>query len=163
MSSRLGKEVNSLKFCAAFSLSTSLQMGAPTAPALGKVFRNAGEMGFHTVQGIRKPRGSNNLADCDRKERLAILSGKFTFKLKMKVSFMEFQVRPRALEHSSGWISKLELFPTQLKNYGKVLLMCELDRHFLKGNPLASSTLESVFIEEIASSLQGAPAIKSQI
>ncbi|GFU44998.1 hypothetical protein TNCV_4235081 [Trichonephila clavipes] len=84
-----------------------------------------------TVQGVRKPRGSNNLADCDRKERLVILSGKFTFKLKMKISFIEFQVSPRALEHSSGWISKLELSPTQFEEI-RESTSDELDRHFLK-------------------------------
>ncbi|GFR30014.1 hypothetical protein TNCT_513271 [Trichonephila clavata] len=68
-----------------------------------------------TVQGVRKPRRSNNLADCERKERLVILSGKFTFKLKIKVSFTELQVSPRALEHSSGWISKLEVSSTQFE------------------------------------------------
>ncbi|GFS65824.1 hypothetical protein TNIN_484681 [Trichonephila inaurata madagascariensis] len=96
-----------------------------------------------TVQGVRKPRESNYLADCDRKERLVILSGKFTFKLKMKVSFIEFHVSPRALGHSSGWISKLELSPTQFEEI-RESTSDELDHHFLKWNPLVSSMLESV-------------------
>ncbi|GFX07342.1 hypothetical protein TNCV_504001 [Trichonephila clavipes] len=80
----------------------------------------------------------------------------------MKVSFIEFQVSRRALEHSSGWISKLELSPTQ---FGEIRESTsdELDRPFLKWNPLASSMLESVFIKEIASSLEETPDLKSSM
>ncbi|GFY78781.1 hypothetical protein TNIN_452881 [Trichonephila inaurata madagascariensis] len=80
----------------------------------------------------------------------------------MKVSFIEVQVSPRALEHSSGWISKLELSLTQFEEI-RESTSDELDRHLLKWNPLASSMFESVFIVEIASSLEGAPAIKSSM
>ncbi|GFQ86952.1 hypothetical protein TNCT_699291 [Trichonephila clavata] len=79
-----------------------------------------------------------------RKERLVILSGKFTFKLKIKVSFTEFQVSPRALEHSSGWISKLEVFPTQFEEI-RESTSGKLERHFLKWNPLASNNLRKCF------------------
>ncbi|GFR05643.1 hypothetical protein TNCT_497261 [Trichonephila clavata] len=79
----------------------------------------------------------------------------------MKVSFTEFQVSPRALEHSLGWISKLERSPTQfeeiLESTSGEFFCSFLERHCRKLNPLASSTLESVFIEEIASSLEGIP------
>ncbi|GFV23862.1 hypothetical protein TNCV_960561 [Trichonephila clavipes] len=80
--------------------------------------------------GSQETEDRNNLADCDSERTLVILSRKFTFKLKMKISFIEFQVSPRALEHSSDGFPNWNYLLPSLRKYGKVL--DELDRHFLK-------------------------------
>ncbi|GFT35493.1 hypothetical protein TNCV_624761 [Trichonephila clavipes] len=77
----------------------------------------------------------------------------------MKISFIEFQVSPRPYIHVMDF--KLEPSPTQFEEIRKVLLM-NWTATSLNEIP-ASSMLESVFIMEIASSLEGASAIKSSM
>ncbi|GFU00461.1 hypothetical protein TNCV_2540621 [Trichonephila clavipes] len=76
---------------------------------------------LHGTRARETERDRTMLADCDGKETFKVISsGKFTFKLKMKISFIEFQVSalwasPGASVCASGWVSKLELSPTQFE------------------------------------------------